>query len=196
MFSAYENFLFYSSVSEVETNSTRGVKSARSSPSRSPPACRFNTRTSRAGWAGVSEGERRVSEGWAARSSRARSPSIDRSQNRLPSLRYFGLPSCATASSSRPCGSDRQADTQGRGRPFRHARSLINYACFPASSPSISLFQRPHSPPSWRNEKPRLRSCKLEPNATAIREGPTERKTALETTGSTTIRLRQIKIRC
>jgi hypothetical protein len=75
-------------------------------------------------------------------------------------------------------------------------RSLINYACFPASSPSISLFQRPPSPPSWRNEKPRLRSCKLEPNATAIREGPTERKTALETTGSTTIRLRQIKIRC
>ena len=26
-------------------------------------------------------------------------------------------------------------------------------------------------PPSWRNEKPRLRSWKLEPNSTAIREG-------------------------
>jgi hypothetical protein len=42
----------------------------------------------------------------------------------------------------------------------------------------------------------RLRSWKLEPNPTAIREGPTERKTALETTGSTIRRLSGIKIRC
>jgi hypothetical protein len=84
----------------------------------------------------------------------------------------------------------RQTDTQGRGSPFRHACSLINYACFPASSPSFSLFQRPLSPPSWRNEMPRLRSWKLKPNPTAIKEGPTERKTALERTGRTTIRLR------
>jgi hypothetical protein len=48
----------------------------------------------------------------------------------------------------------------------------------------------------WRNEKLRLRSWKLEPNPTAIREGPTERKTALETTGNTIRRLRGIKIRC
>jgi hypothetical protein len=38
---------------------------------------------------------------------------------------------------------------------------------------------------------PRLRSWKLEPNPTAIREGPTERKTALETTGSIIRRLRR-----
>ena len=49
---------------------------------------------------------------------------------------------------------------------------------------------------SWRNEKPRLRGWKLEPNPTAIREGPTERKTAHETTGSTIRRLRGIKFRC
>jgi hypothetical protein len=49
---------------------------------------------------------------------------------------------------------------------------------------------------SWRNEKPRLRSWKLEPNPTAIREGPTERKTAHETTGSTIRRLRGVKVRC
>jgi hypothetical protein len=48
-------------------------------------------------------------------------------------------------------------------------------------SPSFSLFQRPPFPPSWRNEKPRLSSWELEPNPTAIREGHTERKTALET---------------
>jgi hypothetical protein len=59
----------------------------------------------------------------------------------------------------------RQTDTQGR------RSALVNYACFPASSPSFSLFQRPPSPSSWRNEKSRLRSWKLEPNPTAIGEG-------------------------
>jgi hypothetical protein len=59
---------------------------------------------------------------------------------------------------------------------------------------SLYLFQRPPSPPSWRNEKPRLRSLMLEPNPTAIREKLTERKTALETTESTTRRLKRIKI--
>src|SRR3954466_14206023 len=90
----------------------------------------------------------------------------------------------------------RQTDTEGRGSPFRHADSLINNVCFPASSPSFSLFQRPSSPPPWRNEKPRLRSWKLEPNPTAIGEGPTERETTLEITGNTIRRLRRIKIRC
>jgi hypothetical protein len=42
--------------------------------------------------------------------------------------------------------------------------------------------------------KPRLKSWKLEPNPKAIREGPTERKTALETTGSTIRRLRGIRV--
>src|SRR5271156_3855332 len=60
--------------------------------------------------------------------------------------------------------------------------------------PPPSSNDRP--PPPWRNEKPRLRSWKLEPNPTAIREGTTERKTALETTGSIIRRLRGIKIRC
>jgi hypothetical protein len=61
--------------------------------------------------------------------------------------------------------------------------------------PTFSLFQRPPSP-SWRNEKPQLRSWALELNLTAIGEGRTERKTALETTGSTIRRLSGIKIRC
>jgi hypothetical protein len=39
------------------------------------------------------------------------------------------------------------------------------------------------------NEKSRLRSWKLEPNPTVIGGEPTERKTELETTESTTIRL-------
>jgi hypothetical protein len=63
-------------------------------------------------------------------------------------------------------------------------------------APSFSPFPRPPSPPSWRNEKSRLRSCSLELNLTVRREGPIERKRALEITGSTTIRLRRIKIRC
>src|SRR5271156_5930444 len=50
----------------------------------------------------------------------------------------------------------------------------------PPPSPS---FQRPPSPPSRRNEKPRLRSWELKPNPTTIREWRTERKTALEITG-------------
>src|SRR5580692_9357693 len=57
-----------------------------------------------------------------------------------------------------------------------------------------SLFQRPPSPP-WRNEKRRQKNWELEPKPTAIREGRTERRTALETTGSTIRRLRGVKIR-
>ena len=87
----------------------------------------------------------------------------------------------------------RQTNTQGRGSPFPYARSLINNTCFPASSPSSPFQQPPPPPPPWRNKKVRQRSWKLEPNPTVTREGPTERKTALETTGSTTIRLRRIK---
>jgi hypothetical protein len=59
----------------------------------------------------------------------------------------------------------------------------------------FSLFQRPPSPPSWRNEKPRLRSWTLKLNPTAMREGRTKRKTTLEIT-STIRRLPGIKIRC
>ena len=51
----------------------------------------------------------------------------------------------------------RQTDTQRRGSP------LINYA----SSPSFSLFQRPSSLLSWRNENSGLRSWKLKPNPTS-----------------------------
>src|SRR5256885_16824404 len=74
----------------------------------------------------------------------------------------------------------RQTDIQGHGSPFRHARILINNVCFPASSPSFSLFQQPppppHPPPTppppppWRSDKPQLTSWKLEPNPTATRE--------------------------
>jgi hypothetical protein len=59
----------------------------------------------------------------------------------------------------------------------------------------FSLFQRPPLPP-WRNEKLRLRSWKLELNQTAIREGRTERNTALEITSSIIRGPRGIKIRC
>src|SRR2546423_9739224 len=95
-------------------------------------------------------------------------------------------------------GSDRQILKSVKARSV-HACSLISNACFPASSPSFLLLplsngRLPH--PSWRDEKPRLRSWELEPNPTAIREKRTERKTALETTGSTIRRLRGIKIRC
>jgi hypothetical protein len=83
-----------------------------------------------------------------------------------------------------------------RGSPFYHAHNLIDNTCFPVSSLSFSLSQRPPSPPSWRNEKLRLRNWKLESNPMVIGEEPTERKIALETTGSTIRRLRGIKIWC
>src|SRR5436305_9587183 len=104
------------------------------------------------------------------------------------SLRYFGL---------RPAQPLRLAlvDPTGRYlRAWKPVPSCLQFnqqrVLFPLLlplSPSFSLFQRPPSPPSWRNEKPRLSSWELEPNPTAIKEGCTERKTALETTGSTTI---------
>jgi hypothetical protein len=51
-----------------------------------------------------------------------------------------------------------------------------HYVCFPASSPSFSLFlfQRPPAPPSRRNDKQRSRSWELEPNPTVIREAHRE----------------------
>ena len=75
---------------------------------------------------------------------------------------------------------------------FDQQRVLSRF--FLPSFPSFSLFQRPPSP-SWRNEKLRLRSWELEPKPTAIREGRTERRTALSTTGNTIRRLRGVKIR-
>jgi hypothetical protein len=83
---------------------------------------------------------------------------------------------------NRPCGSDRQ---------YLRARKPVP-SCLQCS-PSFSLFQRPPSSTiNSETKKPRLRSWKVEPNPTAIREGPTERKT----TGSTIRGLRGIKIRC
>jgi hypothetical protein len=73
----------------------------------------------------------------------------------------------------------RQTDTQGRGSPFRHACSLINYACFLASSPSFSTIM------AKRNATAEELEAQAESNGY---------KTALETTGSTTIRLRGIKM--
>jgi hypothetical protein len=103
------------------------------------------------------------------------------------SLRYFGLvdPTDRYLRAWKPVPSCLQFDQQ---RVLSHFFSLL-------LSPSPSSNGR-LPPPSWRNEKPRLGSWKLEPNPTAIREGPTERKTALETTGSTIRRVRGIKIRC
>ena len=92
----------------------------------------------------------------------------------------------------------RQTD-RGRGSPFRHACSLISNGYFPASSPSSLLLPLPTSAFLHHHGETKshgLRSWKLEPNPTAIREAPTKRKTVLETTGSTIRRLRGIKIRC
>src|SRR5271154_757896 len=73
---------------------------------------------------------------------------------------------------------------------FDQQRVLSRFFSLLPPSPS---FQRPPSLPSWQDEKPRLRSWELEPNPTAIREGRTERKTALGTTGSIMRRLSGIK---
>src|SRR5436305_12325138 len=98
------------------------------------------------------------------------------------SLRYFGL---------RPAQPLRLAlvdPTDRYLRAWKPVPSCLQFdqqrVLFPLllpPSPSFSLFQRPPSPLSWRNEKPRLSSWELEPNPTAIREGCTERMTALET---------------
>ena len=74
---------------------------------------------------------------------------------------------------------------------FDQQRVLSRFFSLPP--PPSPSFQQLPSPPTWRNEKPQLRSWELEPNPTAIKEGRTERKTALETTGSTIRRLRGIK---
>jgi hypothetical protein len=87
-------------------------------------------------------------------------------------------------------GSDRQI-LNGMEAQFDQQRVLSRFFSL-LLPPSPSSNGRLHH----RNEKPRPRSWKLEPNLTAIREGPTERKTALETTGSTIRRLSGIKIRC
>ena len=75
---------------------------------------------------------------------------------------YFGLPPAQPLRLALLDPTDRYSRAW---KPVPPSRSLINYACFPASSsPSFSLFQRPPSPPSWRNEKSQPRSCSLEPN--------------------------------
>src|SRR3954454_20288735 len=77
----------------------------------------------------------------------------------------------------------RQTDTQGRGSPFRHARSLINNACFPASSPFFSLLPRPTAAFSTIMAKQKATAEEREARAESngYRRGPTERNTALET---------------
>jgi len=105
-----------------------------------------------------------------------------------PFFTLFLAASCAVAS-SRPCGSDIQIL-----KAWKPADQL--HMLFPLLLPPPSfLFEQPPSPP-WRNEMSPLRSWKLEPNPTAIGEEPAERKTALETTESTTIRLRRIRAWC
>src|ERR1700722_14966281 len=69
-----------------------------------------------------------------------------------------------------------------------------HHAFYHVPFPPFSLFPRPPSPPSWRNEKSRLRSCSLGMNPTAIRGGPIERKAALATRIDTKIRSRRIKM--
>ena len=64
--------------------------------------------------------------------SRARSPSIDGSQNRLPSLRYFGLPPSRPLRLALVDPTDRIL--KGVEARSRRTCSLINNACFPASS--------------------------------------------------------------
>src|SRR5271170_6294201 len=153
--------LFQAGYSRCIVGSTIEVKSAPSSPSRSPTACRFKSShlASR-----VSQGERRVSEGRAPRGSRACSPSIDGSQNGLPSLRYFGLPLAQPLRLALVDPIDRYLRAW---KPvpsclqFDQQRVLSRFFSLPLPPPS---FQRPPSPPSWRNEKPRLRSWELEPN--------------------------------
>src|SRR4051794_2865939 len=51
-------------------------------------------------------------------------------------------------------------------QPIPPCSQFNYYACFPASSSSFSLFQRPFSLSSWRNEKSRPRSYLLESNLT------------------------------
>ena len=116
---------------------TTELKSAPSSPSRSPTACRFKSShlASR-----VSQGERRVSEGRAPRGSRARSPSIDGSQNGPSSLRYFGLPPAQPLRLALVDPTDRHIRAW---KPVCHARSLITTRAFPLLlSPSPSSHGR------------------------------------------------------
>ena len=102
---------------------------------------------------------------------------LDRwSPNGLPSLRYFGLPS------AQPLRRLALMDPTDRYlRAWKPVPQFNHYS--PSSNGRLS-------PPSWRNEKPWLRSYSLKPNLMVTREGSTERKTALEATGNTTIRLR------
>src|SRR5271155_4543111 len=109
-------------------------------------------------------------------------------------LRYFGLPPAQPLRLALVDPTDRYL------RAWKPVPSCLQFdqqrvlsRFFLPPFPSFSLFQRP--PSSWRNEKPRLRSWELKPKPTAIRERRTERRTALETTGSTIRRLRRVKIR-
>src|SRR5947209_2460248 len=115
-------------------------------------------------------------------------------KNGLSSLRYFGLPPAQPLRLALVDPTDRYLGTWmpvPSCLQFDQQRMLSRFFSLLLPLPNgCPLY------PSWRNEKPRLRSWKLKPNPTAIREGPTERKTALETTGSTIRRLRRVKIRC
>jgi len=81
-------------------------------------------------------------------------------QNGLHSLRYFWLP---------PAQLLRLALVDPTGRYLRAWKPVPPYPQFDRQRVisrffSLSLFQQPPSPPSWRNEKPRLRSSRAESN--------------------------------
>ena len=99
----------------------------------------------------------RVSWGERLVGSRARLPSIDGSQNGLSSLRYFGLPPTQPLHLTLIDPTDRYL------RAWKPVPSCPQFDQQPVLSRLFSLLPPP-SPPSWRNEKPRLRSWKLEPN--------------------------------
>ena len=125
-----------------------------------------------------------------SRESRARKSLVDGNNTMgpkwAPFLTLLWAASCATAS-SRSCGSDRQIlkDVEIPAAP------CSQFHPFAPPSSNGRLHQ-----PSWRNEKARLRSCTLVPNPTVTRKGATKRRAALEITGSTTRRLRTIKMGC
>jgi len=128
-------------------------------------------------------------------------------RSRVPNgLTLFRAASCTTTFVS-SCGSDRwvleecgsisshaqKMKTIARPSPSPPPSSFLlvrsdHYSFCSVSLRSFSLFPRRPLSSSWRNEKPHLRSCSLEPNPAVIREGPTKRKIALEITESITIR--------
>src|SRR5271156_4859984 len=98
------------------------------------------------------------------------------------SLRYFGLP-------AQPLRLALVDPTDRYLRAWEPVPSFLQFdqqrVVFPLLLPPSPPFPPAHrlsAQPSWRTQIPQLSIWVLEPNPTAIREGCTERKTALETT--------------